>query len=122
MFLKSGIQFNCVATDKALEQTVNRDGKSKGGVIGLTLRKYALNRWLQTRHVTAEYGLAFKSMCESKGDTRTAHQELGKARLARDERDVNKMTNNYSVSQPIRFGYHPRRLNQYCMSICIIPG
>ena len=71
---------------------VNRDGKSKGGIIGLTLRKGALNRWLQTRHITAEYCLAFKSLCESKSDTCTAHQELGKALVARDERDVNKMT------------------------------
>ena len=49
----SAQKFNCVATDQALEQTVNRNGKIKVGVIGLTLRKGALNRWLQTRHVTA---------------------------------------------------------------------
>ena len=38
-------RFNCVATDQAFEQTVNRDGKSKGGVVGLTLRNSALSRW-----------------------------------------------------------------------------
>ena len=37
-------RFNCVATDQALEQTVNRDGKSKGLVVGPTLHKSALSR------------------------------------------------------------------------------
>ena len=44
--------FNCVATDMALEQTINREGKSKGGIIGFTLREGALTRWLKTRHIT----------------------------------------------------------------------
>ena len=46
--------FNAVASDMALEQTRNKEGKSKGGVVGLTLRKGALTRWLITRHITAE--------------------------------------------------------------------
>ena len=80
--------FNCVATDQALEQTVNRDGKSKGGLIGLTLRKGALSRWLITRHITAEYKVAFKALCTVGTKTNKAHEELGKARITRDERDV----------------------------------
>jgi hypothetical protein len=83
--------FNCVVTDQALEQTVNRDGKSKEGVIGLTLRKGALSRWLMTRHVTAEYREAFKSLCDGNINTRKHHEELGKARLGKDERDVCKI-------------------------------
>ena len=35
--------FNAVSTDQALEQTINREGKNQGGIIGLTLRKKALN-------------------------------------------------------------------------------
>ena len=31
--------FNSVATDQALEQTINKEGKSKGGIIGFTLKK-----------------------------------------------------------------------------------
>ena len=41
--------FNAVASDQALEQTINRDGKSQGGVIGFTSRKGALTRWMVTR-------------------------------------------------------------------------
>ena len=36
--------FNCVPTDQALEQTINREAKSQGGVMGFTLRKGALLR------------------------------------------------------------------------------
>ena len=56
--------FNSVATDQALEQTINREGKSKGGVIGFTLRKAALERWLMTRHVTAEYVESLHNLCK----------------------------------------------------------
>ena len=82
--------FNAVATDQALEQTVNKEGKSKGGVIGLTLKEGALTRWLQTRHVSAEYAEAFESLCQSKKET-TKHHEQEKARLAKDEEDVCKI-------------------------------
>ena len=57
--------FNCVASDQALEQTVDREGKSKGGGVSLTLRKGALSRWLKTRHVTSEYAEAFTSLLKN---------------------------------------------------------
>ena len=82
--------FNAVATDQALEQTVNKEGKSKGGVIGLTLREGALTRWLQTRHVSAEYAEAFETLCHSKSET-VKHHEQEKARIAKDEEDVCKI-------------------------------
>ena len=84
--------FNCVATDQALEQTVNRDGKSKGGVIGLTLRKGALIRWLKTRHVTSEYVQLFRSMCITHHGC-DKHEELGKARMEKDENAVCQIIN-----------------------------
>ena len=52
--------FNCVPTDQALEQPINREAKSQGGVIGFTLRIGVLLRWLMTRHITGEYAEAFK--------------------------------------------------------------
>ena len=44
----SSRRFNDVATDQAVEQTINREGESHGGVIGFTLRKGALTRWMAT--------------------------------------------------------------------------
>ena len=52
-------QFNCVPTDQALEQTVNREAKSYGGIIDFTLRKGVL----LTRHITGSHTEAMKMMC-----------------------------------------------------------
>ena len=53
--------FNCVATDMALEQTINREDESKGSWNQVfTLREGALTRWLKTRHITAQYSDAIK--------------------------------------------------------------
>lgn len=38
--------FSAVACDQAIEQTINRDSKSKGGLIGMTLQPSASQRWL----------------------------------------------------------------------------
>ena len=79
--------FNCVPTDQALEQTINREAKSQGGVIGFTLRKGELLRWIMTRHITGEYSEAFKELCNS-GTKGKLHEELGNARSNKDRRDV----------------------------------
>ena len=49
---KTETTFNCVPTDQALEQTINCEAKSEGGIIRFTVRKGALLRWLLTRHIT----------------------------------------------------------------------
>ena len=87
--------FNCVPTDQALEQTINREAKSQGGVIGFTLRKGALLRWLMTRHITGEYAEAFKELCNSNGKM---HEELGTSRSNKNRKDVKDMK-EYLYSQ-----------------------
>jgi len=83
--------FNCVPTDQALEQSINREAKSQGGVIGFTLQKGALLRWLMTRHITGEYAEAFKNICNSSSKDKL-HDELGDTRLRRDKKDVKEIT------------------------------
>ena len=83
--------FNCVASDQALEQTINREGKSQGGVVGFTLRKGALTRWLMTRHVTTAYVDAMKELCDTDAKGQKVHQEHGASRTERDERDIQKI-------------------------------
>ena len=75
-------RFNAVATDRALEQTINRKGKSQGGVTGFTFRKGALTRWMATRHITAHYAKILKEMCQnSKQTTDKNHAEHSKTRM-----------------------------------------
>ena len=78
------IRFNSVTTDQSLEQTINQEAKGKGGVVGFTLRKGALLRWLLTRHIVAECTVAFKSMTSSEGET-DHHPDFGSSRNARDQ-------------------------------------
>jgi len=66
-----------------MEQSINREAKSQGGVIGFALRKGALLRWLMTRHITGEYAEAFKDLCKSSSKDKL-HDELGGTRLYRD--------------------------------------
>ena len=70
--------FNAVSTDQALEQTVNRDAKSKGDVVGLTRLKNGLSRWLMTQHITAEYVHQYKKLCESRSGHTQIHKECQK--------------------------------------------
>ena len=42
--------FAQVWTDMALEQSVNLDSKSKGGIVGTTQKPEALERWFLTCH------------------------------------------------------------------------
>ncbi|KAG1676656.1 hypothetical protein GQR58_014151 [Nymphon striatum] len=79
--------FNCVPTDQALEQTINREAKTQGGIIGFTSRKGALLRWLLTRYVTGEYSEAFKDICVKHGFS-LFHDELGNARMQQDRKDA----------------------------------
>ena len=76
-------QFNCVPTDQALS-------KSHGGIIGFTLRKGALLRWLLTRHVTGSYAEAMEIMCTTTSRP-DIHKELGSSRMKRDASDVGKI-------------------------------
>ena len=100
-----------MATDQGLEQTINKDGKSRGGVFGLTLRKGALTRWLQTRHITAEYVEAFRSLCGTKCQTSRHHPDLAKSCIMRDEQDVCKIVQAVSQFQnPFQLDSVPSKL------------
>ena len=68
-------RFNCVPTDQALEQTVNNDCKSTGGIIGFTRRKGALLRWIISRHTTSKYS--------GSPSSNLIHEELSQARQRR---------------------------------------
>lgn len=89
--------FNCVPTDQALEQSINREeqsinceAKSRGGVVKFTLRKGALLHWLLNRFVIGEYSQCFKSMCQTT-KSKKGHKELGAARQTKDQNDVTRI-------------------------------
>ena len=53
--------FAAVACDQTIEQTVNRDAKTKGSLIGFSLNRAAVHRWLLSQSERA----AITSQCKS---------------------------------------------------------
>ena len=83
--------FSQTAVDQTVEQTVNKSTKTKGGIIGLSLRKGAVQRWLITSHERASFSLKLKEMIGLNTNEDDIHKELRAPRLAKDENDVERV-------------------------------
>ena len=103
----TGNSFSQVAVHQTIEQTVNRDTKSKGGIIGFSLNKGLVQRWLLTSHGRAAITQACRDMAGlhvTDGDD--VVKEMGKARMTVDKRDVKKVqTTLYSCINPFTLTY-----------------
>ena len=75
--------FAQIACDMAIEQTCNRDSKTKGGIKGLTLKKGAVNRWLLSHHQRAAIMKECKLMA--------GKDQEGRAGIERDEQDLQNL-------------------------------
>ena len=89
--------FNQVWTDLALEQSINRDSKTKGGLIGSTRSDLTMNKWLLTSHFRADIVATTKKMCSifDEPECSTVHKEAGQSRVSRDENDVQKLVDMF---------------------------
>ena len=77
--------FNQVWTDMALEQNINLDRKTKGGIIGITQRLSALQKWFLTAYERTATTTATKRVIDLDESTRRADKESPKVRVQRDE-------------------------------------
>ena len=59
---RSGRPFSQVSTDMALEQSINADSKSKGGIVGISQSPAAQERWFLTAHERASVTTALREM------------------------------------------------------------
>ena len=84
---RSKDKFNQVWCDMALEQSVNRDSKTKDGIVGITLQKNALDRWFLTARMRAAVTSAIKEIYSISNDDEQVselnHKETGKERRCR---------------------------------------
>ena len=87
----SGQTFSQVSTDMALEQSINADSKSKGGIVGITKTPAALNRWFLTAHGRASIITALKEMYGLQDSDKVPHKEAAPKRVQRYEDDVRKL-------------------------------
>ena len=69
----------------ALEQSIDLDSKTKGGIIGITQRPSALQKWFLTAHERTATTTATKSVIHLDESTRRTDKESPKVRVQRDE-------------------------------------
>lgn len=95
---RSSNPFSQVSTDMALEQSLNADSKSKGGIVGISQRPAALQRWFLTCHERAAITSSLKSMYAVESDNRSVatHKESSANRITRDEQDIQKLMNCFT--------------------------
>ena len=79
--------FSQVECDMCIEQTCNRDAKTKGGLIGFTTNHGAVLRWLLTQHRCSAITNECKAMA-GKEDEARLRKDLDQSRIERDEKDV----------------------------------
>ena len=94
---RSGNAFSQVAIDHTIEQTINRDTKSKGRIIGFSLNKGAVQPWLLTSHERAAITQACREMVGiSMTNGAGVIKEKGKGRMSVDENNVKKVQSTLS--------------------------
>ena len=80
--------FSQLPVDQTIEQTFNRSTKTKGGIIGFSLRKGAVQRRMLTAHSRAALADKCRVMVSIDGDQDKVHKETGCTCMQRDEADV----------------------------------
>ncbi|CAH3151980.1 unnamed protein product, partial [Pocillopora meandrina] len=84
--------FSQLPVDQTIELTLNRNTKTKGGVIGFSLKKGTVQRWMLTAHARASFVNRCREMASSHPqDEIKGHKESGSVRKRRDEEDVQKV-------------------------------
>ncbi|CAB4005387.1 Hypothetical predicted protein [Paramuricea clavata] len=84
--------FAQVWPDIALEQSINLDSKSKGGIIGMRTNENAVEKWFLTSHERAAITQELKNTCGIQNCDRIGtHKEASATRVTRDENDVQKL-------------------------------
>ena len=76
----------------ALEQSINLDSKAKGGIIGITQRPSALQKWFLTAHERTATTTATIRMIDLDESTRSTHKE------SKSEFKETKMTSRRSYT------------------------
>lgn len=89
--------FAQVWPDMALEQSINLDSKSKGGIIGMSTKENAVEKWFLTSHERAAITQELKNMCGIQSCERIGtHKKARATRVLRDENDVQKILDTFN--------------------------
>jgi hypothetical protein len=80
----------------ALEQSINADSKSKGGIVGISQSPVALERWFLSVHERTSVTTALTDMYGVQITEQGTHKEAAPKRVKRDEDDVRKLVSCFT--------------------------
>lgn len=82
--------FSQTACDQIIEQTCNRDSKTKGGLTGISINKAAVHRWILSFPARAAIRRNCEEMAGKTEDSRSK-KELDDSRVQKDEQQVQEV-------------------------------
>ena len=88
---RSNNSFAMVPSDQAIEQSMNRETKTTGGIVGFSRHPGTVQRWVLTAHDRAAVADVCMEHCgldDATEERDTMHKECQTSRMARDETDV----------------------------------
>ena len=84
--------FNGIWSDMAIESTYMRYGKSKDGIVGITLKPETLKTWAYSRHACSNIRNQINEMRNKiSADAQSTHKEESPARIQQDSQDRTKL-------------------------------
>ena len=86
-----------ILEDQAIEETINKQSKIPGGIVGKSRFKDAVNQWVETTADRAQITENIRYIAGTKADDDIfKHSEAMPARMRRDESDIQKVVNAVS--------------------------
>lgn len=105
---RSSNAFAKIPCDQTIEQTANRDSKTKGGFTGFSTSKGAVNRWIWSHHARGSITRECETMA-GKGERSETRSDLLHSRMEHDKAAVEKIIDTINcMLNP--FEYEPDEL------------
>ena len=89
--------FASIPMDMCIEQTANRDAKTRGGLTGITTNKGAVHRWISSYHLRAEIVRTCEEMA-GRSDVVRERKDLDATRNRKDEDDICRLVSTIEAT------------------------
>ena len=88
-----GIKFSKVAVDHCIKQTFNRDTRTRGGIIGFSLKKGVVEKWIPIANARAALTNECRQLAGLKVATAVTNKDTRISKIKRDEKMVQNVCN-----------------------------
>ena len=99
-----------LSPDQVLEQTLNRDSKTSGGIIGFSNDEKARTKWFTTTHLRAHLLTVQRELCHIDKYSAGKHKEDNADTTRRDEEDLRNIMSKLDLYKAKLFDTEPNRL------------